>query len=118
FDLLDAGRVEREDALDADVEGDFADREGRASASAVLLDDGALEHLNALLVALDDLVVHADRVAGAELGDVGAELSGLEGLDLRSGVHGWYPVVEKGAERKHERPPWSTENLNGRSKRA
>src|SRR5688572_5399189 len=45
FDLLDARRVQREDALDADAVAHLAHGEGGASAALGALDDHALEHL-------------------------------------------------------------------------
>src|SRR5439155_965863 len=63
---LDARRVQREGTLDADAVGDAADGERGARALSALADDGAVEDLRALLLALDDLHVHADLVAGLE----------------------------------------------------
>src|SRR5262245_60624712 len=51
LDLLEARAVEHEHALDADVEAHLADGERAAQAGAVLLDDHALEDLDAILVA-------------------------------------------------------------------
>src|SRR5690606_29877333 len=48
----------REDALHADAGRDLADREGGAEAALLDADHGALEHLEALLVALLDADVH------------------------------------------------------------
>ena len=63
FDLLNRRRVQREDALDALAERHLADGERRARAAAVQADDDAFEDLDALLVALAHLHVHADGVA-------------------------------------------------------
>jgi hypothetical protein len=71
--------VLEEDALDADVRADLADGEGAAGTRPVALDHDALEDLDALLVALDDLVVHPDRIADAKLGDIAAQLRLLDG---------------------------------------
>jgi hypothetical protein len=63
LDLVDRRRVQREDALDALAERHLAHREGGADAAPVHADHHAFEHLDALLVALAHLHVHADRVA-------------------------------------------------------
>src|SRR5258705_6522627 len=62
-DLGDGRRVQREDALDALAEGHLADRERGARAAAVQADDDSLENLDAFLVALAHLHVHAHGVA-------------------------------------------------------
>src|SRR5690606_4482592 len=69
LDLLDHGRVQREGALHADAEADLADREGAADARALHLDADTLEHLHTGAVALNDVDVHLEGVAGAEVGD-------------------------------------------------
>src|ERR1019366_3338453 len=86
-DLLDTRRVRQENALDADVEAHLAHREGATGPAPMPLDDDALEHLGALLVAFDDAIVHAHRVADAKLGEVRAKLRGLDVGDLERGVH-------------------------------
>src|SRR5213075_1389531 len=48
LDLLDAARVQGEDALDPDAVGDLADGEGGAGAAAAAIDHHPLEHLDAL----------------------------------------------------------------------
>src|SRR5262249_45799046 len=63
LDLLDRRRVQREDALDALAERHLANGERGARAAAVQTDHDAFEDLNALLVALAHLHVHADGVA-------------------------------------------------------
>src|SRR5690606_11177241 len=70
LDLVDGRGVHGEDALHADAEGDLADPEGLADAVALAADDVALEDLDTGAVALDDLHVDLDVVAGAEVGDV------------------------------------------------
>src|SRR5206468_2504524 len=67
LDLVDARAVHEEDALHTDVEAHLAHGERAAQARAVPLEHDALEDLDALLLALDDLVVNADRVSDAEL---------------------------------------------------
>src|SRR5215510_10930643 len=59
FHLLNRRRVQREDPFDPLPERHLAHREGRAGAAAMQSDDDAFEHLNAFLVALADLDVHA-----------------------------------------------------------
>src|SRR3954447_26409120 len=81
LDLLEDRGVDREGALDADAEGDLADREGPADARALDSDHDALEHLDAGAVALDDLDVDLDGVAGAEGGDVVAQRGGGQRVD-------------------------------------
>ena len=78
FDLVDERAVGREDTLDADAEADLADGERAARAGELAADHDALEHLHALLLAFHDLVVHFDRVADANRGQVLAELCAFE----------------------------------------
>ena len=73
--------MDREGALDADLEADLADREGLADALVLLADDDALEDLDALARALDDVHVHLDGVAGTEVGDVRAEVGGVNRVE-------------------------------------
>src|SRR6476469_1204850 len=63
LDLLNRRRVQRKNALDTLPEGDLPDREGGARAAAMQADDDALEDLNAFLVALAYLHMHADGIA-------------------------------------------------------
>src|SRR3954452_16874658 len=69
IDLLDARRVQREDALDADAVADLADGERRAVTGAGLANDHALERLRALLLAFLDEDRHLDGVAHLEVGE-------------------------------------------------
>ena len=62
--------MHREGALDADGEADLADGERLAVGSAMTTDDIALEHLDALAVALGDAVVDFHVVAHIEVRDV------------------------------------------------
>src|SRR5678815_5649539 len=62
-DLGDRRRVQREDALDTLAERHLANGEGGSQAATVQPDDDALEDLDALLVALAHLDVHADGVS-------------------------------------------------------
>ena len=73
LDVVDHRRVHREGALDAHLEADLADREGLANAVSRAADDDALEDLDTGTVALGDVDVHLDGVAGGEGGDVAAQ---------------------------------------------
>src|SRR5438093_1014958 len=79
FDLVDDRRVQRKDALHALAERHFADRERGARPAAVLPDHHALEHLDALLVPLAHLHVHAHGVARLDRRAFG-QLAALDGL--------------------------------------
>jgi len=74
LDVLDVGRIEGEDTLDAHTVGNLADREHLGLARTLDLDNHAAETLHALLVTLDDLVRYGDRIACLELGHVGLAL--------------------------------------------
>src|SRR5678815_1742860 len=63
FDLGDVRRMQREHALDTDAGADLANGERLTDAFSVLLDDGALERLFALLVAFDNPHHDLDGVA-------------------------------------------------------
>ena len=65
LDLFNPGRVQRENALDADAVGNLAHGEGGAVASAVDLDDDALEGLDTLFFALSHFDLEARCVADA-----------------------------------------------------
>src|SRR5690606_20114395 len=82
LDLVDGRGVHGEHALHADAEGDLADAEGLAHAVALTADDVALEDLDTGAVALDDLHVHLDVVAGAEGGHVLAQRGLVELIEL------------------------------------
>src|SRR5204863_8471611 len=90
LDLVDARGVHREDALDADAVGHLADGEGLAVLATATTKDRAFEHLDALLVALDDLHVHAHGVAGLEGRHVLAELAVLDPIDRIHGERAFY----------------------------
>ena len=84
FDLVDNLGVVGEDALDALAEAHFADGEG-ALRALLAGDDHAFKGLETLFLAFFDLDLHADGVAGGEVGEVGAlELVGQllhDGMD-------------------------------------
>src|SRR5690606_6301023 len=82
LDLVDGRGVHGEHALHADAEGDLADAEGLAHAVALAANDVALEDLDTGAVALDDLHVHLDVVAGAEGGHVLAQRGLVELIEL------------------------------------
>src|SRR5207249_3258695 len=111
-----------ERALDAHAVGDAADGERGARALSALADDGAVEDLRALLLALDDLHVHADLVAGLETLAVLLELRRLNDAnrvhDLRPSLFPpapWRPIprgnrraAASGATPACSRPPVCT----------
>src|SRR5476649_1946708 len=66
LDRVQTRAVERKYALDAFAIADLADREGRVHAGIAPGDDHALEGLDALARAFDDLHVHTDGVAGGK----------------------------------------------------
>lgn len=74
LDLLDMGRVEREDTFDAHTVGNLADGEHLGLALTLDLDHYTAEALQALLVTLDDLVRHGDGITGIERRYVGIRL--------------------------------------------
>src|SRR6185369_6708945 len=91
FDRLEPRRVQREDALDSDVEAHLAHGERRAGAGAVLLNDDAAENLDAELVTLDDFVVDGHGVADAKVRQTCAEALGFDGGNFREGQHEDFP---------------------------
>src|SRR3954468_501080 len=78
LDLGDVRGVHREGALDADVVGDLADREGLADAAALAADDHAQELLDPGARALDDADVDIHGVARPEVRDVGTQRLGVQ----------------------------------------
>src|SRR4249919_3432590 len=77
--------MDRKRALDPDAVADLANREGLPHARTLAADDHTLEHLHALLVALDDADVHLQGVARGEVGDV---VTHIDGVDEIGRVHG------------------------------
>ena len=65
--------MHREGPLDADAVALLADGEGLADPAAGTTQHHTLEHLDALLVALDDLDVDVDGIAGSKDRDVVAQ---------------------------------------------
>jgi hypothetical protein len=88
LDLLDARRVQREDALDADAVGDLADGERRARATAVLTDHDALEDLDALLVAFLDQTCEHERCPPSESPGCPCAVGALDLTQKRGSAHG------------------------------
>src|SRR6185369_10426171 len=87
LDLLDPRAVDLERPLDADAARDPADRDRAGDPAAAQAHHDAFEDLDPLAVALDDLGGDLDRVAGGELGKVGAQLVGDEFVeDVHFGV--------------------------------
>src|SRR5207237_6970133 len=70
LDPIDAGRIQREDALHTHAVAHLAHGEGGAHVRALPADHHALEDLDAFLVALADLRVHPHGVANPEAGDL------------------------------------------------
>src|SRR5688500_2024971 len=68
LDLFDDRGVHREGTLYADTEGNLADGEGLANAVTLAAQDEALEHLDAGVLAFDDVHVNLEGVTRAELG--------------------------------------------------
>src|SRR5262245_17639486 len=99
---LDAGRVQREGPLHPDAVGDPADGEGGLAAFPTLADHHALEELGPLLLALDDLHVHAHGVARLE---AVAVLLDLPCLHQPNGVHDLVPSPFTPASRRAGRRP-------------
>src|SRR5688572_28886290 len=89
--------MQHENALDADVEADLADRKGGVQSSAVMLDDDAAADLHAELVALEDLVVDRDGVADPEIWQILAQAAVLEGGNFGEGRSGHDGVRVEGA---------------------
>src|SRR5690606_26833999 len=88
LDLVDHRAVDREGARDPDAEAELADGEGLADARAVAADDDALEDLDTRAGAFLNAHVHADGVAGTEVGHVGPHGSSVQ---LIQNVHGLQP---------------------------
>ena len=78
---FNGGRVQRERALHAHAEGYFADQEALADAGAGTAQNHALEGLGAGAVAFDHSHVDPNGVAGAEVGNVLAELAFLHEIE-------------------------------------
>src|SRR5579859_1380249 len=79
LDLVNARRVEQIGALDADIVRDTADGEGAVEPRAAQMNDDALEDLDTLAIALDDLGVHAHGVAGLQRWNILAQVFFFDG---------------------------------------
>src|SRR6516165_5073097 len=98
LDSFDARRVDRECALHADAVRHAAHGERGAGSLAALPDHHALKDLDALLLALDDLDVHAYGVPGGEPPSVALEHPGLDdGASIR--FHDRPPTRSEGGSR-------------------
>src|SRR5205814_4172456 len=71
LDAVDDGGMEGKDPLDADPAGDLADGESLARPAAAPGDHDAGEDLDAFLLSLADLHVHADGVPRSEIRQIG-----------------------------------------------
>src|SRR5882757_138073 len=86
-DRSNRGRMQREDALDAHAETHTAHGEARAAGAALLRNHHAFKCLDAFLdllaFAFHQAYVHLDGVAGAELGEIFAQLRFMQLLNDR-----------------------------------
>src|SRR5262249_44315685 len=73
-DPVDHLRVQRKDALHSIAEADLAHRDGLPHPGVMPRDHRPFKGLQSLFVALFDFDVHANRVARAKLGNIGAFL--------------------------------------------
>ncbi len=73
--------MDGEDLLDADPEGDPADREGFGAPHPIAGQDDSGENLDAFLFAFLDLDMHANRVANFEGRNVGLQRFGIDLID-------------------------------------
>ena len=72
-DCCDHGAMRRENALDANSAGDFANREGLADSATAAGEANAFERLEALFVTFFDANIDANSVTGAEWRQIAAE---------------------------------------------
>src|SRR5438876_11479765 len=86
FHLRNAGRMQREHALDSLAVGNPPDGEGFIQAATLPADDDAGENLNAFFVTFHHSSVDADGVAHAKCGQLGFELVLLDSVD--DAIHG------------------------------
>src|ERR1041385_7228098 len=101
LDRVDHRRIEREHALDALAVGNLAHREALVDAAAGARDAQTLISLQTRALALDDLHVHDEGVAGRKVRNflAGSELFDLLLLDLFQQVHGFSPAAAPRAGR-------------------
>lgn len=69
-DVIDDGRVQREDTLDADAKADLADCHGLACSAVFACDANALKSLQTLFIAFLNADVNAKRVARLKRRDI------------------------------------------------
>src|SRR5689334_22622047 len=108
LDRVDKRRIEREDALDTLAVRNLAHREALVDAAARARDADTLVGLHARALALDDLHVHDQRVAGREVRDLlaGGQLGYVFLFDLFQYVHGFSPAAAPRAGRSGGRVKW------------
>gem|GEM_PF-5741590 len=82
LDVVDRGGVNREGTLNAHAEGNLADGERGGHTVTATSDHDTLEDLDTRAVTFDDLDVHLEGVAGSERGDVIAQRSRINGVQL------------------------------------
>jgi hypothetical protein len=70
LDLIDTGRVEREDTLNANPVGNLPHGKGRPVTTVRSADYRSFEDLDAFFISLDDLGMNTDGVADFEIGNV------------------------------------------------
>src|SRR5271157_2388982 len=104
-DMVDHRSVQRENALDAGAEAGLANGDGLAHAGVIAADHGALEGLQAFLVAFPDLHVDADGVANPELRKVGA-LVLIQDLLQIGADHGLTPFLSHSTLRPRDPRRW------------
>src|SRR5581483_2408531 len=124
LDPGDDRRVHGEGALDSDPEADLADSERLAHTGTLTADDRALEHLDALPIALDDADMDLEGVSGSEVRDVVAEaaavyeIGGVHGAAVSSTLPGGpteYPCSASSRTSSSARPPRAS-TRSGRSR--
>ena len=74
FNFLDAGRMYREHALNADAVRNSADGEHFAHAATLTTNDDAFKNLNTFAVAFDDFCMDTDGIARRKIRNVVTEL--------------------------------------------
>src|SRR5256714_6750010 len=105
LDPVQRRAVDREGPLDPDPEADLANREGLPQAGTLAPDDDAVEDLDPGTVALDDPCMDLERVAGAEIRDVGPLRLGVQGVQR---VHRCCFLGAQGVPRRARPRRWST----------
>ena len=81
FDVINAGAVQRESTLNADAVRNTANGERFTDAAITLSHHSAFKSLKTLAATFHNLHVNANGVTDVELGQIGAELSLLDGTN-------------------------------------